>query len=66
MDTNRLASELQGLVFAEDDAQRKLYEARNKTQALIQDNLEPLVRMGVVSVKVNRAMLGRLINTIAR
>jgi hypothetical protein len=57
-----ILSDLSKLVGEEDEANRKLWEARNKTRDLVNDNLTKLADMGVIKISVNRQVLGRILS----
>ena len=57
---DRILSELMGSLEAEDAAQRALWDAKNKTQMVMRDNLKELMNTGVIKISVNRDMLNRM------
>lgn len=56
-----ILGDLSKAVGEEDVASQKLWEARSKTRALVNDNLTKLADMGVIKISVNRQILGKIL-----
>jgi len=60
MPVDRILNELMKAVEGEEEAQRALWDAKNKTQTVVRDNLKELVNTGVIKISVDKKAVTRL------
>ena len=60
MPVDRILNELMESVEAEDEANKRLFEAKRRTKELVADNLKDLLNTGVIKISVDRETMRRL------